>query len=310
MATHRPQDVVFTLFGDFLLQRAEPVWVGSLIALLRPLGLSDGAVRTVLSRMTTKGWLSSRRRGRNSFYELAAKGRRLLEAGRARIYNPPRDQPWDGSWFLISYSIPEENRQQRDHLRARLSWLGCGSLSYGLRICPHDIRSEVAEVAQELECRDNVEVFKAEHLGFCDERELVGRAWDLPAINARYESFVSSHLPEFERFRSELEAGRLQQEACFVQRFSLVHEYREFPLIDPYLPAPLQPSDWAGDCASALFKVFHDLLMPLADRHVDSALVLGIEATTAAKSVRKNRVPKVRSTGRRATGSTALGEAS
>lgn len=280
MATRRPQDLVFTLFGDFLLQRAEPVWVGSLIALLRPLGLSDGAIRTVLSRMTTKGWLSARRQGRNSFYELTHKGRRLLEEGKARIYDPPRDQPWDGSWFLISYSIPEDNRQQRDHLRTRLSWLGCGSLGHGLRICPHDIRAEVAEVAEALECRENVEIFRAEHLGFCDEHDLVARAWDLPAINTRYERFVSSHLPAFERFRSELEAGRLQPETCFVQRFSLVHEFRDFPLIDPFLPVPLQPPDWAGDCASALFNAFHDLLMPLADRYVDSALELAVEATT------------------------------
>ncbi|MEN8144169.1 MAG: PaaX family transcriptional regulator C-terminal domain-containing protein [Gemmatimonadota bacterium] len=280
MATRRPQDLVFTLFGDFLLQRAEPVWVGSLIALLKPLGLSDGAVRTVLSRMTAKGWLSSYRHGRNSFYELTRKGRRLLEEGKARIYDPPRDKPWDGSWFLISYSIPEENRQQRDHLRTQLSWLGCGSLGYGLRICPHDVGSEVAEVADAVGCRDNVEIFRAEHLGFCDEGELVARAWDLPAINARYEAFVSSHLPTYERFRADLEAGLLQPESCFVQRFALVHEYRDFPLIDPFLPAPLQPPDWAGDCAAALFNRFHDLLMPLADRYVDSALELALEATT------------------------------
>ena len=128
MAVQRPKDLVFTLFGDFLLHRPDPVWVGSLLSLLAPFDLSEGAVRTVLSRMTTKGWLEAERRGRNSFYRLTAKGRKLLEEGEARIYHPPRDEPWAGVWTLITYSIPEDRRQLRDRLRVRLSWLGCGSL--------------------------------------------------------------------------------------------------------------------------------------------------------------------------------------
>jgi len=55
----RPQDLVFTLFGDDLLHQQGPVWVGSLIALLEPLSLSEAAVRTVLSRMSGKGWLEA-----------------------------------------------------------------------------------------------------------------------------------------------------------------------------------------------------------------------------------------------------------
>ena len=37
----RPQDLVFTLFGEYLLHRPEPVWVGSLISLLETFGLSE-----------------------------------------------------------------------------------------------------------------------------------------------------------------------------------------------------------------------------------------------------------------------------
>jgi len=93
MAVPRAQDLVFTLYGEYLLHREEPVWVGSLISLLQPLGLSEGAVRTVLSRMARKGWLAGQRMGRNSFYTLAPKGRRLLD----RIFHPSWDEAWDGS---------------------------------------------------------------------------------------------------------------------------------------------------------------------------------------------------------------------
>jgi DNA-binding transcriptional regulator PaaX len=32
------------------------------------------------------------------------------------------------------------------------------------------------------------------------------------------------------------------------------------------------PSDWGGECAAHLFRVFHDLLVEPADRWVDSVL--------------------------------------
>lgn len=283
MAAQRPKDLVFTLFGDFLLHRPEPVWVGSLISLLAPLDLSEGAVRTVLSRMTAKGWLEAERRGRNSFYCLARRGRKLLEEGEARIYHRPGEEPWDGVWTLITYSIPEDRRQLRDSLRVRLSWLGCGSLGNGLWITPHDIRREIEEIAEGLEIRENLEVFRAEHAGFSPVAELVEQCWDLQSINHRYETFIKRYLPDFQRCRPAIDKGRLADEEAFVRRFALVHEYREFPLIDPYLPRPLQLPEWGGECAAALFNAYHDLLMPLADEYVDRTLAAAPGAEAPVK---------------------------
>lgn len=272
MSQPRPQDLVFTLFGEYLLHREGPVWVGSLIALLIPLGLSEGAVRTVLSRMAAKGWLTSRRRGRNSFYSLTVRGRKLLEEGKARIYHPPRDEPWDGRWSLIAYSIPEDVRHLRDRLRSRLSWLGCGSLGYGLWISPHDVREELRAIADELGISDHLEVFRGEHEGFSDNQRLVTRCWDLEELNARYEEFVRTHLPGLERCQRRADSGGLFPEECFVERFRLTHQYRQFPLADPFLPRSLLLPDWAGDCAAQLFERYHDLLTEPADRYVDSVL--------------------------------------
>jgi len=237
----------------------------------------------VLSRMATKGWLKAERRGRHSFYRLAERGRKLLEEGEARIYHPPLDESWDGSWFLVSYSFPEDRRQLRDRLRVRLSWLGCGPLGNGLWITPHDVRSEIEEIADGLEIRDNLEVFRAEHVGFSNVVHLVDQCWDLPGINRRYETFIASHLPEHKHCRSAIEKGGLSDEEAFVRRFALVHEYREFPLIDPYLPRPLQLPEWGGECAAALFNAYHDLLMPLADEYVDRTLAAAPGAEAPVK---------------------------
>jgi phenylacetic acid degradation operon negative regulatory protein len=274
MKPTRPQDLVFTLFGDYLLHRDGAVWVGSLIALLRPLGLSPGATRTVLSRMVAKGWLMAERVGRRSFYALTARGRRLLDEGEARIYDPPRDEPWDGLWYLVAYSVPEEQRQLRDRLRVRLQWLGFGQLGNGLWLSPHRVRGEVNALAGELGVGEHVEIFRAQYQGYSSNDHLVARCWDLPSVAARYGDFLARWGPEAERLAKSTEA--LRPEVAYVRRFWLIHEYRAFPLIDPYLPHRLLPEDWPGAAAAALFDAYHESLTAAAARYVESVLELHV----------------------------------
>lgn len=283
MPSTRPQDLVFTLYGDFLLHRPGPVWVGSLIALLEPLGLSETNVRTVLSRMAGRGWLETEREGRRSYYALTPRGRRLLEEGETRIYQPRGDEGWDGEWTLLAYSIPEERRGQRDRLRVRLEWLGFGSLGNGLWITPHDVTARVGEIAEELGVAEHVELFRGPHVGAKDTGALVSRCWDLDSLNERYGRFIDRHLDACVALR-EAGPGSVEPRAAFVRRFNLVHEYREFPLVDPFLPPALQPVNWAGECALSLFNYYHDLLAEPADRfvgpHVETPTARRQPATT------------------------------
>lgn len=267
MPASRPQDLVFTLYGDFLLHRSGPVWVGSLIALLEPLGLSATNVRTVLSRMAKKGWLVSERDGRRSFYSLTERGRRLLEEGETRIYRPREGESWDGEWTLVAYSIPEERRAQRDRLRVRLEWLGFGSLGNGLWISPHDVVSRVEEVVADLAVSGDVEVFRGDHLAPGRSSRLVDRCWDLAGLNDEYDAFIDRHLDLCRMLNEDPDA--VDPREAYVRRFNLVHEFREFPLKDPFLPPALQPEDWAGECALSLFNYYRGLLAEAADRFVD-----------------------------------------
>lgn len=287
MALARPRDLIFTLFGDYLLHREGPVWVGSLLELLEPLGLSRSAARTALSRMSRRGWFTTERRGRRSYYELTPKGRALLEEGEERIYHPPRDRPWDGRWLLVAYSVPEDERKLRDRLRDRLLWLGFGSLGNGLWISPHPVEEELRDAARSLGLAGNMETFRADHLGFSEPRELVERCWDLEGIQERYEDFIEAHVPEYRECRKALAEGEdgMDPEECFVRRFRLVHEYREFPLMDPFLPDSLMPEDWPGECAAVFFESYHDLLGGPAEAHVDSVVEIAEPAATEPEVV-------------------------
>ena len=284
----RSQDLVFTLYGDYLLDRPAPVWAGSLIVLLGQLGLSEMAVRTVLSRLARKRWLTVEKRGTRSYYGLTRKGRKLLEEGRERIYHPPRTSTWDGSWFVVTYSIPEERRRLRDLLRVKLLWLGCGPVTNGTWITPHDVREEVRAIAAMLRVTRHVEVVQGAHLGFSTPRDLVAQCWDLATIDAGYAAFLQRWSRDYGRCRECGAGGRggkvtpaipscRHPADCFVRRFLLVHEYRRFPLEDPFLPPDLLPDGWKGGEAARLFERYHDALTVPAERYVNDVCQAGEE---------------------------------
>lgn len=284
----RSQDLVFTLFGDYLLERAQPVWTGALITLLGQLGLSPMAVRNVLSRMTRKGWLTADRRGTRSWYGLTARGRKLLESGRRRIYHQATPASWDGDWSVVVFSIPEDRRRLRAALRVRLAWLGCGPLASGVWITPHDVRAEVLEIAAALRVSRHLEVFRGRHLAHSTAADLVAQCWDLPALDRRYAGFIARWSTSFDECRACARGGRgacgpgNDPADCFRRRFLLVHEYRAFPMDDPYLPRPLLPAGWHGDAATRLFESYHDLLAAPAERHVAELCAQGDDFAAAA----------------------------
>jgi len=272
-ASPAAQDLILTLFGDYLLERPSPVWVGHLIELLETLDVTAGAVRTALSRMSRKGWLKTTRKGRRSYYELSPAGRRLLEEGRERIHRPPRDAPWDGRWSTITYTVPERRREIRDRLRVRLAWLGCGSLGNGVWISPHDVAEPLQGIVEDLGIHSLLHHFRGEFRGPGTVEAMVERCWDLEAVSRAYRDFLFRHRPPLERSLGHRERfGRLCPAEAFLLRFRLIHEYRQFPLMDPYLPARFLPDDWAGDRAAALFQEFHGLLAGPAERHVEWVL--------------------------------------
>jgi phenylacetic acid degradation operon negative regulatory protein len=266
------QDMVFTLYGDYIRHRGGEAWTGSLIELLCLCGLSGQAVRSTLSRMSRKGWLKSRKAGRNSFYSLTPKCTELLEEGAQRIFQR-RSDPWDGRWHLLTYSIPESKRSLRRRLRKRLLWLGFGALHQGTWISPRDLLGEVERAVDALNIRPYVELFSAEHCGFARGEEIVARCWRLEQLNDYYADFITRYGPLFQEHQARIVAGNsLQPQECFVQRFMLVHEYRFSPYVDPNLPLELLPGDWLGERAAQMVQQYRDQLSEEAESFVDTVL--------------------------------------
>jgi phenylacetic acid degradation operon negative regulatory protein len=263
------QFVIFVLFGDIVLPRGGWVWTTSLLQMLEVLGVTERAARSTLSRMRRKGWLKPERQGRHSLYTLTARGRRILDEGSHRIFDP-RQRGWDGLWYQLVYSLPENKRRLRNDLRKRLTWLGFGRLAPGTWISPHHRRAEVDAMLDDLGAQRYVHLFSGLRLENGSDREIVERCWDTRGLNRQYGQFVARWAPKYERCAADLIRGNGPSPAdCFGQRFWITHEYSPFPRLDPGLPDALLPEDWLGENATELFNGYRGLLTARATEFVD-----------------------------------------
>lgn len=260
----RPSSFIYTLFGDFVLRGSGgdgELWVGALIRLMAHFGLSEQAVRQAVSRMSRQGWLCSSRRGNRSYYRVTERGRRRIEAISPRIYGPVVE--WDGRWRMLTYSVAESKREGRDGLRKDLTVLGWAPLSASTWISPNDALDGARTAASANGVLAEIDLFVAEHLGPRTDRQLLEAAWNLAAIANQYAEFVERYAP---RLQAERDRDGSSDDAAFVERMWLVHDYRKFTYLDPGLPSTLLPAHWAGTAAAAIFREYYGVLSPKAER--------------------------------------------
>jgi phenylacetic acid degradation operon negative regulatory protein len=265
---------IFTFFGDYVLERGSTIWTSSLLQLMGLLDVSERALRSALSRMTRKGWLTSEKQGRMSQYKLTAKGRALLVRGGERIFEPIFTD-WDNCWQVVVYSLPEDQRDKRHVLRKQLNWLGFGRLAPGTWCSPHNRQLWLEELFTELEIKPYVDVFIGSYSGPSSPQQLVKRCWDLDTLAVQYEAFTARYEPEYNECRNAVAEGRpLSPQECFIRRFWLTHEFTTFPFTDPNLPATLLPADWIGSKARQLFHDYRRLLGEQANEFVSKVMTM------------------------------------
>jgi len=237
--------LLFTVLGEFVLPTGGSAWTSAFIEVFGRLGVEEKAIRQALARTAADGWIRPERHGRRTRWWLTPDGDRLLTEGTERIYAFAGSQrEWDGSWLLVLARVPESGRPARHLLRTRLSWAGLGSPAPSVWITTHtERRDEVEQVLRRAGVTDG-QIFVAEHRGGGELAALVAQAWDLPAIEQRYEEFLAE-------FASPSARDPL------TSLIELVHAWRRFPSVDPGLPARLLPGRWSGARAASLFAARH-----------------------------------------------------
>jgi phenylacetic acid degradation operon negative regulatory protein len=259
----RPRSLLMTFSGAFVRDLGGWVAVADLIGLMADLDLDEQAVRSAVSRLKRRGVVVGERRGGAAGYRITAEGLAILEAGDARIFARPA--PAAGApWLLVSFSIPETQRALRHRLRARLEWLGLGTVASATWIGPAHAEPEVRALVAEFGLAGRVELFRAEHAGFTPAPDAVARWWDLDAIAAEYRAYLDAWRPALRRARRRA-PGPGEAFATYVRQLDA---WRRIPFHDPGLPAAALPADWPGAAAWALFAELGERLRPLALRHV------------------------------------------
>jgi phenylacetic acid degradation operon negative regulatory protein len=238
-------------------------WIASadLIALLEDLGVPTALGRTAIARVKQKKLLFSERNSGAAGYRLGEDAAAMLRAGDRRIFAPRRMAAGD-PWCLLSFSIPEHDRALRHQLRRRLRWIGCGTVSPALWICPAFLSGEVEEILDELSLREHSTVFIAtDTRGAAPLRDSVATWWDLPRIAALHEGFIAEA-------SGLLSTSPTDGADAFGRYVRGIDSWRPIPYLDPGLGVELLPTHWAGDRSEQLFARLGARLAEPALAHV------------------------------------------
>lgn len=282
--------IIITLFGDAVLPRGGRIWLGSLITLLKPLGLNERLVRTSVFRLAQDDWLEAEVQGRRSDYRLTPTGRRRFEEASRQIY-AGASAPWDHRWRLImlvgALAAPE-----REQLKRALFWHGFGELGSHSFVHPG---ADLGAVFEALEAEGMAELMpqllplmaaNPKLLMSGTDADMVNAAWNLARLAEDYAAFVHTYARILGQWHDRSGAPSSMGDDCaFLLRTLLIHDYRRLLLRDPQLPAELLPTAWAGHEARALCKRLYQQLLAPSERHLDRNLQLAAGPVPTASAL-------------------------
>jgi phenylacetic acid degradation operon negative regulatory protein len=262
------QSLMLSFLGLHVLDRDVAVYSGSVIDVFGRVDVSEEAVRSTLARMTNRGLLTKHRNGRKVYFGLTPRATQVLRDGERRIWQTGAlNTDWDGTWTLIGFSLPESRRSDRHDLRSQLMWAGFGPVQNGLWIAPGT--RDVTAMVDELDLGRHVTVFTASHAKPTEAADLAHRAFDIAAIAARYQDFLT-------RWGGRSPAQALPDDLA--RQLVLHSDWLELVRQDPHLPTELLDASWPAIEAEQLFQSlarrYARTTAPLADSAIESITVV------------------------------------
>lgn len=265
----KAKSLIFTVYGDAISHRGGNAALGSVIALLAPLGLNERTVRTSMNRLAQEGWLQPRAHGRRSDYRLTDSGARQVDAAHGRVYRQVQ-RPWDGQWTIVAPGTAPIAAGLRERLQRELGWLGFGQLGAGVLLHPDPdeeaLRALLAQAEQQVLV---VRGPAASWLAPQAVQEVVRAGWNTERLAADYEAFLEAFRPVWLVLERDEAIG---PERAFAIRTLLMHDYRRAILRDPMLPDALMPHGWPGAAARALCRNLYRRVEGAAEVHVSAVL--------------------------------------
>jgi phenylacetic acid degradation operon negative regulatory protein len=260
------QHQLMTLLVDYWVN--SDVWLPSRLigALAADLGITASASATALSRLASRGVLEQSSAGRSSRYRITEGARKRVRSGLAQVsVFGEQSRPWDGSWTVIAFSIPETSRDVRELFRSRLRWRGFAPLFGAVWVSPRDHSAELESTCKAFGV-DDFAIFRTADSTLRGKRFI--DAWSPQEFRAQYQPFIDRFAPWLER----LDAGTVTPAEALRVRTELMDAWRAFPWSDPDLPAELLPEAWPRTEAREVLVRLYDGLAPAALEYVEEAV--------------------------------------
>lgn len=264
----QPRALIVSLYGLYARQHGGWLSVASLVRLMAGFGVDGQAVRSSVSRLKRRGLLSAEKVGSAAGYRLSPAGQDILGEGDARIFARRRGTLDDG-WLLVTFSVPESEREKRHLLRTLLTRLGLGTVGPGLWIAPAHLEPEVTTALERTGLRGFTDLFRSQHVSSRPARETVRTWWDLDTLDTVYAEFVQRFEPA--RARWDTDPGQAAARA-FTDFVEAVTAWRRLPYLDPGLPLEVLPVGWIGLAAEELFAALRERLALPAAAHARTIL--------------------------------------
>ncbi|MET8207678.1 PaaX family transcriptional regulator C-terminal domain-containing protein [Streptomyces sp. NPDC005373] len=262
-----PQHLILGLFTDHWFDTDDALPSAALVALLGDFGITPVSARAAIGRLARRGVLDVRKGGRRTYYRMMPGPNRALEQMQRRMMEfGSGDRPWDGLWTTVIFSVPDDRREVRHVIRRRLGFLGYAPVYDGVWMSPHADHQQTVELLESVGVR-SATVLRST-LTYAQGGGDPLAAWDLDAIQAAYQDFITEYTPLLARVTS----GQVGSAEALVARTTVKDVWREVVGIDPELPANLLPDDWPAPEARATFVQIYDTLGPLAEVRVRQLL--------------------------------------
>ncbi len=273
----RAGSLIMTVFGDAVLPRGGRIWLGSLIRLLEPLGLTERLVRTSVFRLTKEQQLRVDAQGRRAEYGLTASSRLRFQEASRRIY-ASHAPVWDRRWRLILV-VGDLDGRPRERLRQALQSQGFGALGKECFVHPFadlgvafdalaaDGMGDIVGSLRSLLAADADTALGA------SDADLMACAWNLERVEESYATFVSDYLPILDDLRRD-RMRRVEPPEAFHLRVLLIHDYRHLLLSDPEFPEALLPANWPGQRARMVCRELYRRLAGPSAQYLDAHMQL------------------------------------
>lgn len=239
-----------------LVRNDGTVDMGELYAVAAALTMTDQQVRLCVKRLVAEGRFTQDGRGRKATLHATADatGSIAPEVDYVRhAYRQDRGlAPWDGSWHLFAFVVPETHRTARDALRDTLLHLGAAAVQGGLYVSANPIEHQVGTAARHLGLRTALTTLTSSDLRIGDLSEPTGLAaalWPLPEVAARYQHLAALAEAHLKRLTQGLPTDETERLTMAVE---LAAAFSQAMKPDPLLPLELLPRPWPGTEARRL----------------------------------------------------------